>query len=541
MRLTPEALVSVIRRIDAAGHGNKRKTVELLAAEYGVSTATLYRAIEPALKTKKIDRGNTIPQEWINLVAAEKARSYTAGVTGRMLPTADCIEILERTGAIPKGVLTVPTVDRRLRDMGFHKQRTYQRHEDPYVNYKWQLDWSRSEYFDLYKQEKGVWLVRVDGRRDKITNKNKPSDGLWRLWVSSALETYSRAQILRYHAVTGENMDMFREQLQFAWQREDQRHPMRHLPEVFSMDQGAIGKNAMVMQRLQDDLSIRVILTRPKANRIANEQGHGKVERAFSVLWNWELKIMTILQRQGREVITLNELNDMVYEYCLERLQDKHPVLDMNRAQVYELGIRQRPQRHCATDISLLFYRTETRNADATGIISVYGSQYVVPEAYAGSTIRVFINPNGALVGQSLDGRDTFDLHSRTMSPGKRNHTQSVREVMASQPVPQATESFKKEPAQPRIEPVSPKNVVRFTPKGEQLSPESPFRSVNIEQPLANLNEFKLHICKRFNMSWQDFCDDEVFADWVPVLLTMFETGKLTKNELNRILDKVAV
>ncbi|MDZ7802393.1 hypothetical protein [Thiohalophilus sp.] len=149
---------------------------------------------------------------------------------GRLLSTEDAIEILEEAGEIPEGEVTVATADRRLREIGYQQPRAYTRHEDEHVNQVHMMDFSRSEYFEVGVSDDDELIVKVDGRRGQWDYKNKPKSERLRLWVVGYLDTVSRAYLVRYFAATGENMMMTARFLQFAWQREDETHPFKHLP-----------------------------------------------------------------------------------------------------------------------------------------------------------------------------------------------------------------------------------------------------------------------------------------------------------------------
>lgn len=162
-----EALVNLRRRLDAlpARDPDRRILLESTAALYGVSRATLYRALRRQLRPKSIrraDRGTPrkLPAEdmerYCEIIAALKIR--TTNKKGRHLSTARAIELMEEHGVETPdglvkpapGVLNKPTVNRHLRDWGFDHARMTRpspavRFQARHSNELWQFDMSPSE------------------------------------------------------------------------------------------------------------------------------------------------------------------------------------------------------------------------------------------------------------------------------------------------------------------------------------------------------------------------------------------------------------
>ena len=126
-----EALLDLRRRLDELSprHRGRRVLVEGTAELFGVSRATVYRALAGQLRPRgqrRADRGEPrkIPrnelERYCELVAALKLR--TSNLKGRRLSTSRCISLLEEYGVetpdglvrAPRGVLHKATANRYL-------------------------------------------------------------------------------------------------------------------------------------------------------------------------------------------------------------------------------------------------------------------------------------------------------------------------------------------------------------------------------------------------------------------------------------------
>jgi transposase len=128
-RIPSEALINLRRRLDALpARGADRQAVIANSAElYGVSRATVYRAVRQVVRPKAIrraDRGKPRKlstaelERFCEVIAALKLR--TTNKKGRHLSTPRAIELLEGEGVetpdgllrAPKGLLTRSTVNK---------------------------------------------------------------------------------------------------------------------------------------------------------------------------------------------------------------------------------------------------------------------------------------------------------------------------------------------------------------------------------------------------------------------------------------------
>lgn len=519
-----DSLISDIRiELDSAPHGKKRSTAEAIAERLSVSVATLYRKIDVTDGTKKCDREAEIPNAYIELIAKIKTEPFRYGVAGRLIATVDAIKIAEESGEVPEGLLTVATADRRLRELGYNQMRAYTRHEDKYVNQVHQLDFSRSEYFEVVERD-GEMMVKVDGRRGTWEYKNKPKGERLRLWVCGYVDTYSRAYLVRYFAATGENVQMVAQFLQFAWGRKDEIHPFRHLPKVLKLDQGAVGKNAAFVDRMKKNLGVRVELAAPKNDRLADNQGMGKIERRFRTLWqSFELPVAFKLKQKNIDMISLEDLNVLAHQYAAKWLAEKHPVKSQTIAQVYETGLRFQEQRVLETDIFALLYTEDTRKVNSYGEISIENELYRVPEKYVGQRVKFFINPDGELRGADKSGRDVFDLIpvDPEFATGTKLHDETFKEEVTKEPVELAGASRlsligSQTPTAPQ-----PLSLPHFE---EEVEAETPFQAKPRKHAFSDWTEAKIYICEVFNCRWSDLA-----LSTQGVFERLFHSEELTK------------
>lgn len=523
-----ESFIDEVRaRVEELPHGQRSSFVERVAANMDCSKATVYRKISGG--EIKRSREPEVPVAVVIKAGAMKAGSEKKGANGRQLATEDVISMLEMSGEIEPGSVSPSTIDRRLRELGWAQQRTYTRHEDNYVNEVHQMDFSRSEYFEVVDFSDGDYLLKVDGRRGTWAYKNKPAEERLRLWVVGYVDTWSRACLYRYFAATGENLMMATQFLSFAWQREDPLHPLVHLPETLKLDQGALGKNSTFKQRLKEDLGIRVELAAPKNDRLAKNQGMGKVERRFRTLWQrFELKQATILEQKDISTISLSDLNVLAHQHAMALLEKDHPHISGQVGDVYMSAVRQRKQRRLETDIYSLLYSDQTRTVNAYAEISIDKQLYKVPEKFTMQKIRVYTTPDGRLMGSGIDRKDTFELHAfdPAMAQGSRTHTPTIKEKAAEHPVQLdgSKLSVSAGSGQKRNG-----NIVHLPAREEQAQAESPFTAkARPIEAFTDWFECRKFICQVNQCRWTDLSEQAQH-----LYRQMFDTGRLTREIIN--------
>lgn len=517
--------------LEGAGHGEKRKRAELWASkiinpstEKPISVATLYRQLDLTNGKKKCTREPEIEEDIITLIGKIKIGGYDFGPKGRMLTTEDAIEEAEMLGLVPEGLLTVATVDRRLREAGWNEKRSYDRHEDEYVNQVHHMDFSRSDYFEAGENENGELIIKVNGRNKSWDYKNKPKPQRLRLWLASIVDSFSRAMIATYVPATGENLQMAADSFGFFWQRKDESHPMVHLPDVLKVDQGSIGKFLKHHQHFSKETGIRIELSASKSNRVANHQSQGKVERNFRTMWQrFELKVVSRLTKMGIEEITLEDLNSLVHDYCTNRLEKKHPVRAQSIGQVYQTGLRKNNQRLLKTDINDLLFTENTRVVSSMKEVSIDNTLYKVPEKFAYQRIKVFKTADGRWHGTSIDGNESFDLieFDPDNATGRRIHEPTLREKIAASPLDLDGKTKlslvgKDGEKAPRLH--------TLPPIEEDVNATTPFQAKKVAHAFSDWKEAKLYICRVFDCRWDDLSEpaQDIFE-------RLFDAEELTK------------
>lgn len=284
-----EALLDLRRRLDALPPRDpgRREMIDAAASLFGVSRATVYRALSGQLRPKglrRADRGQPrkIPhaelERYCEIVAALKIR--TSNLKGRRFSTARAIRLLEEHGVeTPEGLVRAPpgqlnkaTVNRYLRLWGYDHARMTRapaavRFEAPTSNALWQFDISPS---DLKEIEQPVW---VDPNR-----KGSPTPMLF-----SVVDDRSGASYQEYRCVYGEDVE---NGLRFLFNamapKEGDGPALQGIPEAIYLDNGPIAKSG-VFNTVMERLGVRVMTHMPAGSdgRRPTARSKGKVERPF--------------------------------------------------------------------------------------------------------------------------------------------------------------------------------------------------------------------------------------------------------------------
>lgn len=462
---------AIKRDLDSADHGMKGAVVQRHAERLGCHPVTIYREIARRFdKSKIVRREKEIPQSLIDRVAELKARSRQLGLGSRELATARCIQILRDMGVEGAEQLTVSTVNRRLREMGFWKDQPYRRIEAEFANQEHQLDWSRSKYFQLrsYDAERGDYLLEVSGRE---LHYKQGSDRL-RTWLVQAKDSYSRLRLCRMYAAAGENALIALDFLQWCWTREEDGHPMRYLPHVLKLDNGATARRKE-FRSMCEALGIEIVTSRPY-----HSQSQGKIESAWRSLWQrFELDLATRLGDGG--TVWLADYNALLHEHlAFEDAGLDHPVRRGSRAHAYLTSIRAYPPRETDADVVQLACRAEERTVGMDCVVSFDGDKYEAPEAVAGERIIVHKNAAGELVAEALE-REMKPFRLTPFFPNRIGDFRGPRDTEGTRQDKTAAQTINRPLGTPQ------QSTVRYLPpQPEKVEPDSPFtRAAEAEQP----------------------------------------------------------
>ena len=284
-----EALLDLRRRLDdlPPRHAGRKALVEGAASLFGVSRATLYRALAGQFRPRglrRADRGEPRKltrlelEHYCEIVAALKLR--TSNLKGRHLSTARCIELLEEVGVetpqglvhVSKGLLHKTTVNRYLQLWGYDHARMTRapaavRFEARTSNALWQFDISPS---DLKEIEQPFWI-------------DPDRKGLPVPMLFSVVDDRSGAAYQEYRCVYGEDVESGLRFLFNAMAPKDEAgQALQGIPEALYLDNGPIAKSG-VFNTVMERLGVRVMTHVPagRDGRRPTARAKGKVERPF--------------------------------------------------------------------------------------------------------------------------------------------------------------------------------------------------------------------------------------------------------------------
>ena len=287
-----EALLDLRRRLDelTSRDPGRRIIIDGAANLFGVSRATIYRALAGQLRPKglrRADRGEPRKtpraelERYCEIIAALKIR--TSNKQGRKLSTARAIDLLENFGIetpdglvkVAEGTLHRVTVNRYLRLWGYDHARMTRapaavRFEARTSNALWQFDISPS---DLKEIEQPSW---IDPNR-----KGLPVPMLF-----SVVDDRSGTSYQEYRCVYGEDAESGLRFLFNAMAPKDGDGPsLQGIPEAIYLDNGPIAKSG-VFHTVMERLGVRVMTHDPAGSdgRRPTARSKGKVERPFRTI-----------------------------------------------------------------------------------------------------------------------------------------------------------------------------------------------------------------------------------------------------------------
>ena len=290
-QIPSDSLLQLRQRLDRLPLKSPERTAQIngVASLYGVSTATVYRALTELNKphaAHRADHGkprvlqSAELERYCELVAALKLR--TTNKSGRHLSTQRAVSLLEDYGVetahglvrAPKGLLTRPTINRYL--LLWHLDQPHLTREPPAVRFQaehsndcWQFDMSPS---DLKHIDKPEWI--------------DPSKGQPTLMLFSVVDDRSGVNYQEYRCVYGEDAESA---LRFLFNamapKADIGFPFQGRPKMIYLDNGPVAKSR-VFQNVMKALGIEWQTHVPagKDGTRTTARSKGRVERAFRTI-----------------------------------------------------------------------------------------------------------------------------------------------------------------------------------------------------------------------------------------------------------------
>lgn len=389
--LPAESLLQLKRRLDSLPlrHGERKEQVTSMADLYGVSPATIYRALRELQKPKPTSRADygrprKMPasqmERYCELVAALKLR--TTNKQGRHLSTARAIELLEKYGVetaqghtqAPAGLLTKVTVNRFLVRWGYD-QSTLTR-QPPAVRFQadnsndcWHFDLSPS---DLKHIGNPSWV--------------EPGRGQPLLMLFSVVDDRSGVCYQEYWCVYGEDVEAA---LRFLFNAMSPKplegFPFCGRPKMIYLDNGPIAKSRVfrnVMDRL--DIDWQTHLPAGKDGRRVTARSKGKVERPFRTVKEAH-EVLYHFHKPENEA----EANQWLLNYLLNYNQQQHRSEDHSRMEDWLANLPAEGVREmCTWERFGTFAREpERRKVGIDARVTIDGTAYEVEPALAGETV----------------------------------------------------------------------------------------------------------------------------------------------------------
>lgn len=455
-------------QIDNAPHGAKSRIVLDICSIEGISKYALYRRLRKKYGPTKIVTGKkVIDEKLIDLVAEVKVAGEAIGLHKRELSTEDAIDVLMQRGVNGADNLSVSTVNRRLKLKGYRVRDKIVRVEAERPNQTHQIDFSRSEYFQVfdYDKSKEDFLLKVS--KTTLNYKNKEKHKTLRTWLVGLTDTYSRSTLAMAFAASGESVAVGTEFLRFAYNREEDEHPLRYVPETIKTDNGSFGKSHE-FQNFCKSLGVKHELTEANKSR-----GNQKIEAKWRLIWQkFELKLAVQLGEGA--VITLVDYNELLHEKMVEFMQRKHPVRSGSIQHVYKSSLVKYPPRvlniNAAEIMHKVLYRTVTQACQVT----IDNELFDVPLFALDQKIRIYKNANNDFMGELIEQwHEPFLLKSTKGYVSEGDYSHRAPATYKEQLENRQKAERKEELAN---------NKIKYMPVvAAEITPDTPFHNEHIE------------------------------------------------------------
>lgn len=440
-RIPSETLLGLRRRLASlpARSPERRSEVDRVAELFGVSSATVYRALKELSRPKamrRADRGQprSFPSDeltqYCEIIAALKLRTLNG--QGRHLSTARAVELLEEHGVdtpdghvqAPPGSLKRSTVNRWLQTWGLDHPRMTRgpvavRFEAKHSNDCWQFDMSPS---DLKRIDQPEWV--------------DPKKGTPTLMLFSVIDDRSGVAYQEYRCVYGEDTESALRFLFNAMAPKDD-NPLQGIPEMIYLDNGPVARS-LVFQTMMERLGIDWHTHMPKGSdgHRVTARSKGKVERPFRTVKEAH-ETLYHFHKPETEVEANAWLANFVSRYNDKpHRRERHSRAEDWLSNIKETGIREMCswERYCA------FAREpETRKVGSDARVQVGGAYYEVDADLAGEKVllwwglfdqELFVEWRDQKFGPYHPHGGPIPLH-RYRKPGKSKREQRADTVAA--------------------------------------------------------------------------------------------------------------
>lgn len=367
---------------------DRRRLQEEIAESFGVSLATIRRALRAYQKPKSAKRSDfnrprtmsfSEMQNYCELIAALKIR--TTNKKGRHLSTPKALWILENHGVevdgrrilAPKGQLSKSTVNRYLKRLGFSSKGLWL--EPVVVHFQaeqsndcWQLDFTSSELKKL------PW-----------ESSNDPNT---KLLLASVVDDRSGTMYQEYFSSDGENALMALRFLFNAMAPKKQKDfPFQGIPKMLYLDNGPVAKS-LVFRRVMEQLGVQVLTHLPQGSdgRRTTARSKGKVERAFRTIQDGFETLYHFHKPQ-----TLDEANAWLWNYLGHYNSMPHRAGECSRLEDWRKNLP--PEGYlkmCSWErFSQIAREPSERRVGSDARISIEGARYQLSAEMAGETVVV--------------------------------------------------------------------------------------------------------------------------------------------------------
>ena len=392
--IAAEALLDLRRRLQVIPPRSpeRRQLMQETALLYGVSEATLYRALRERMRPRALQRTDkgkprVLPpaqmERYCEVVAALKVR--TSNAKGRHLSTAQAIRLLEEFGVdTPDGflqvapdVLKIPTVNRYLKQWGYD-QRTLTR-QPPAVRFQaqqsnecWHFDLSPS---DLKHVPHPAWME--EGRGHPL------------LMLYSVVDDRSGVAYQEYHGVYGEDVEAALRFLFAAMSPKSvEGFPFQGIPNMLYMDGGPIARSHVFQQVMRYlGVDVRTHLPRGKDGRRVTARSKGKVERPFRTVKEMHETLYHFHVPQTEAEANTGLLQFVLRYNTMNHRSESHSRIEDWLLNLPASGIREM----CSWERFCTFAREpETRKVGGDARVAVDGVPYEVDPDLAGETVTLW-------------------------------------------------------------------------------------------------------------------------------------------------------